>query len=153
MVKCPGNPIGACCLPRSNCALASEQNCENMGGMWMGPYSSCQQCNPTVAAAYDVPLSLLGRPTTFQRQQAFLSGPVDSSINPSLALSGPCGLPSGVGRPCQPADAGFATELPQSVDVNYRFYSGGLPTQPPCPAQNNFPPSINQIGSSLWWPF
>lgn len=147
-IKCPGNPVGACCLPRSNCALSSEQNCENMGGLWMGPYSSCQQCNPSVAAAYDLPLSLLGRPTPFQWQQQ-----QQPFVNPALANAGPCGLPNGLGRPCQPADAGFATQLPQSVDVNYKFYSGGLPTQPTPPACNNFPPSINQIGSTPWWPF
>jgi len=155
-VKCPGNPVGACCLPQSRCALTAEQNCDNMGGLWMGPYSSCQQCNPTVAAAYDVPLSLLGRPTTFSRvSEPFLgpAGPAFGSVNPALANAGPCGLPNGVGRPCQPSDAGFATQLPQSVDVNYRFYSGGLPTQPTMPACNNFPPSTTQIGFSSWWPF
>lgn len=155
-VKCPGDPVGACCLPRSNCMMSSEQNCINMGGLWLGPYTSCRQCNSGMTNAYDVPMAGVGRPTMFGLMSSnafapgFSSGPMSANETNSL-----CGLPSGVGRPCDAVDAGLVQYLPyegssdRGPDVNYAFYSGGVPTMPP-PSSRNFPSSMQQWG---WSPF
>lgn len=143
-IKCPGNPVGSCCLGRFGCTQVSEQNCDNIGGMWLGPYSSCRDCNPTITDAYDIPLSNRGLQTSFALSQGY--APFGSNNNNNV-----CGLPSGIGRRCDAVDAGFSSfETPSSgVDVNYAFYSGGIFRTPPQPTQN-FPQSITPRGWFLW---
>lgn len=42
-VTCPDAPLGACVVPGGQCGLTRECDCP---GMWMGPYTSCQNYIP-----------------------------------------------------------------------------------------------------------
>lgn len=109
-VKCPGDPVGACCMPRG-CAMTRERYCP---GMWMGPYTSCEACNPALAT----PITTYGGPvahvspmfptyeygTTITPNYPFI--PLPNYWGQQRPMPPTCGNPL-FGRPCGPRDGGF----------------------------------------------
>lgn len=103
-VRCPEEPVGACCLPGSQCVLTKERNCWGRG-LWMGPYSSCNQCNPFLFSAPG-PLPNVG-PFLVPQGTGLLGvqgGPILQNGQGPYSNASPCGNPL-YGRSCNASDA------------------------------------------------
>lgn len=147
-VKCPGaeNSIaGACCFGLGRCTIANGRTCDSMGGVFQGPYSTCDACSPNTQNIYGPNLISTIPPFAVPSVPAWPSLPVWQ--NPAY-LSGiaqapySCGFPNG-GRPCNnndnnnnnitpvvfgigptTANPGYSTGTfaSQDIDVNFPGY-------------------------------